>query len=78
MIKCALCFAVTGNEADYAVSFGREDRSLRVCRWCLEDLRLLGFDANQVVSITQEHTAKLQPNTAFAANSRLLEVKAHG
>jgi len=51
MSKCRLCFPVTGNEADYALTFGRDEHVLKVCRYCREDLTLLGFGANQVVRL---------------------------
>ena len=51
MSKCGLCFSVTGHEADYALTFGRDGRILKVCRYCHEDLTLLGFRAKQVVRL---------------------------
>ena len=51
MSKCWLCFPVTGHEADYALTFGKDERVLKVCRYCLEDLTLLGFRANQIVRL---------------------------
>jgi hypothetical protein len=42
---------VTGHEADYALTFGKDERVLKVCRYCREDLTLLGFRANQVVRL---------------------------
>jgi hypothetical protein len=51
MCRCSLCFPFTHHEAEYAVSYGREDRLLRVCRWCEEDLTLLGARLNQVVKL---------------------------
>ena len=58
MIKCTLCFAATHNKADYIVTFGVQEQILRVCRWCLEDLRLLGFNANQIVNLETPKSAK--------------------
>jgi hypothetical protein len=40
-----------GHEADYALTFGKDDRILKVCRYCHEDLTLLGFRANNVVRL---------------------------
>jgi hypothetical protein len=51
MCKCWLCWCITRNEAEYAVSYGREDRLLRVCRYCQEDLTLFGLRLNQVVRL---------------------------
>jgi hypothetical protein len=51
MCRCSLCFPVTSHEAEYAVSYGREDRLLRVCRWCEQDLTLFGLRLNQVVRL---------------------------
>jgi hypothetical protein len=39
------------HEAEFAISYGLEDRLLRVCRWCKQDLTLLGFNANQIVQL---------------------------
>ena len=51
MCKCNLCGPISRNEADFDVSIGREDRLLRVCRWCEEDLSLFGVRLNQVVKL---------------------------
>jgi len=51
MCKCWLCWCITRNEAEYAVSYGREDRLLRVCRYCEQDLTLFGVRLNQVVRL---------------------------
>lgn len=51
MCKCWLCWCITRNEAEYAVSYGREDRLLRVCRYCEQDLTLFGLRLNQVVRL---------------------------
>jgi hypothetical protein len=51
MSKCGLCFLVTGNQADYALTFGNDGRILKTCRYCYEDLTLLGFRANRVVRL---------------------------
>jgi len=46
-----LCFSVTGNDADFVLVFGTDNRVLRVCRYCFEDLMLFGFRANKVVCL---------------------------
>ena len=51
MCRCSLCFPFTHHEAEYAVSYGREDRLLRVCRYCQEDLTFFGLRLNQVVRL---------------------------
>jgi hypothetical protein len=51
MCRCGLCGPVTSNEADFAVSFGRVDREVRVCRWCEEDLEIFGVRLNQIVRL---------------------------
>jgi hypothetical protein len=53
MGRCKLCYAFTHNRADYVVTFGNEERELCVCKWCLQDLMLLGFKANKVVRLTR-------------------------
>jgi len=50
---CKLCGPVTRNEAEFAITYGLEDRLLLVCRWCQQDLTLLGFNANQVVHLAK-------------------------
>lgn len=51
MLKCALCGPVSRNVVDFEVSYGAADQLLRVCRWCVQDLNLLGFRSNQVVRL---------------------------
>jgi hypothetical protein len=51
MCRCNICGPVSRNEADFDVSIGREDRLLRVCRWCSQDLTLFGVRLNQVVKL---------------------------
>jgi hypothetical protein len=51
MCRCSLYFPFTHHEAEYAVSYGREDRLLRVCRYCEQDLTLFGLRLNQVVRL---------------------------
>jgi len=59
MSKSGLYFPVTGHEADYALTFGRDDRTLKVCRYCREDLTLLGFNVNQTIRL--ETSKPLKP-----------------
>ena len=51
MCRCNICGPVPRNEADFDVSIGREDRLLRVCRWCSQDLTLFGVKVNQKVGL---------------------------
>jgi hypothetical protein len=53
MRRCKLCYPFTHNKADYAVIFGNEERQLFVCKWCLEDLTLLGFNAHQIIGLPE-------------------------
>ena len=53
MSHCMLCFPFTHNEADFAVTFGKDDKTLKVCRYCQQDLTLLGFNANQIIRLTK-------------------------
>ncbi|MEM3578468.1 MAG: hypothetical protein QXX51_08525 [Candidatus Bathyarchaeia archaeon] len=39
--------------ADFVVTFDRSRKELRVCRFCLEDLALLGFNATQTVRLAK-------------------------
>jgi len=56
MRQCKLCYPFTHNKADYVVTFGNEERELCVCKWCLQDLMLLGFKANQVMRLARAKT----------------------
>ncbi|MDI6905252.1 MAG: hypothetical protein QMD13_07185 [Candidatus Bathyarchaeia archaeon] len=56
-----LCWSATHNEADYTVTFGHDERELKVCRYCIEDLTLLGFNANQIIQLKKP----LQPKISF-------------
>jgi hypothetical protein len=75
---CMLCFPFTHNRAEYAISFGTDDRILRVCKWCLEDLKLLGFNAKQIVNL--ETSRLIKPKIArfwfLGPVQNLLEAKA--
>jgi hypothetical protein len=54
MLNCVLCGSISHNPADFEVSYGAVDRFLQVCRWCMEDLELLGFRSNQVIRLTRD------------------------
>ena len=49
-----LCYPFTHNEADFLVVFGKDERQLHVCKWCLQDLCLLGFNANQIIQLPKQ------------------------
>ena len=51
MSLCVLCGPVSQNPIDFQVCYGALDRWLQVCRWCLEDLELLGFRHHGVVRL---------------------------
>lgn len=57
MCRCSLCGIVSHNEADFDVSFGREDRSMKVCRFCEHDLTLLGVKIKQTVRLPRPGAA---------------------
>jgi hypothetical protein len=62
MLRCTLCWHFTKNRADYLVSFGNsDDEKLAVCHYCIEDLTLLGFKANQIIRLSKP----LQPKISF-------------
>jgi hypothetical protein len=48
---CILCGPVSHNQVDFEISYGALDCLLRVCRYCREDLELLGFRHNQVIRL---------------------------
>lgn len=62
MSRCMLCWRVTHHRADYAVTYGLDDRQLKICRYCYEDLTLLGFNANQTIRL--ETSKPLKPKIA--------------
>ena len=51
MCKCEICGAQSHHEAEFSVSLGSDDRELKVCRWCSQDLRVLGVRVNQLVRL---------------------------
>jgi len=54
-LRCVLCWPFTRNQVDYLVTFGSADKKLVVCRYCLEDLILLGFKANQIIRLRKPY-----------------------
>ena len=78
MSKCRLCFPITGHEADYALTFWKDDRTLKVCRYCREDLTLLGFRASQVVRLEASKQSCAVPYALIVLGPvySLLEAKA--
>jgi hypothetical protein len=57
MIRCMLCYPFTHNLAEFLVIFGKDERQLHVCKWCLQDLCLFRFNANQIIRLPkQQHT----------------------
>ena len=59
MSRCELCYLFTRNRAEYLITFGKEERQLRVCKWCLEDLTLHGFNANQIIRLPKQLRLKV-------------------
>lgn len=59
MTHCVLCYPFTHNEAEFLVIFGNENHQLHVCKWCLEDLTLLGFNANQIICLPKQFGLKV-------------------
>jgi hypothetical protein len=51
MCRCKVCGPVTTNEAAFVVYHGKADVALKVCGFCVEDLKLLGARVNQVVGL---------------------------
>ena len=58
--RCMLCWSFTQNQADYLITFGSADKELVVCRYCLEDLTLLGFNVNQIIRLRKVRASKLK------------------
>ncbi|MEM3697830.1 MAG: hypothetical protein QXQ94_10110 [Candidatus Bathyarchaeia archaeon] len=51
MTRCVLCYPFTHNKAEFLIIFGNDEQQLHVCKWCLEDLKLLRFNANQIICL---------------------------
>lgn len=52
MLRCSLCGLITRNKAEFLVSYGNHDNhTLKICKWCLQDLKLLGFNSNQIIRL---------------------------
>ena len=82
MLKCVLCGPISRNPADFEVFYGPSDRLLRVCRWCKQDLELLGFHANQVVRLVHKAQEGFEPfhfdwASVLGSVASLLEVSAY-
>jgi len=75
---CKLCGPLMYHEAEFAISYGLEDRLLLVCRWCHRDLTLLGFNANQVVHLETSKRVRRIPLSLVVLGPfyTLLEAKA--
>jgi hypothetical protein len=61
MCRCWLCGPISHNDADFAVSFGSEDRLLNVCRYCEQDLELFGMRLNQIVRLEPSKPRRHSP-----------------
>lgn len=62
MCMCSLCGYITHNEAEYMLTYGNHDAmKLNVCKWCLQDLSLLGFKINQTVRLEPSKPALRVP-----------------
>jgi hypothetical protein len=60
-LKCALCGFATGNDIEFEITYGPADeRLLRICRFCLSDLELLGFRFNQVIHVYSQPKPKVR------------------
>lgn len=68
-----LCWPVTHNQADYTITFGNQQRVLHLCKWCEQDLRLLGFKANQTIRLTKPLQPKISARRFLGSVANLLE-----
>jgi len=77
---CLLCGPQTGNTVNFEITFGPEDdRSIRVCRYCLEDLTLLSFAFNQVLPFrNQRANVARQPAVLGVCFEAPMEAICHG
>jgi len=78
MLRCTLCGPISRNQADFTISVGKEDCPMEVCRWCEQDLRLLGFKFNQVVRLPRSSLRRiLEPPclTSLLFVSHVLKMK---
>ena len=53
MCRCEICGPQSHHEAEFSISLGSDDRELKVCRWCSQDLRVLGVRVNQLVRLPE-------------------------
>lgn len=74
MLRCVLCGPVSHNPVDFEISFGAMDRLLRVCRYCREDLELLGFRSNQVIRLPKIRIPVVSWLEIFGPAFSLMEV----
>jgi len=72
--RCMLCYPFTGNMADFAVTFDVDSKELRVCRFCLEDLMLLGFNVTQTVRLAKPLKSRVARFWFLGPVRNLLEV----
>lgn len=80
-LKCGLCGSQTGNAVRFEVTFGSEDDwILRVCRWCLQDLQMLGFTLNQILPFRTQraHNVARLPAVLGACFEAPMEAICHG
>ena len=54
MSRCMLCYPFTHNVAEFLVVFGKDERQLHVCKWCLQDLCLFGVNADQIIRLPKQ------------------------
>ena len=76
MLKCTLCGPISSNMADFEVFYGPNNRLLRVCRWCEQDLELLGFRSTQVIRLPRVRIPTVSLVEVFGPVYSLLEVSA--
>jgi len=79
--KCGLCGPETGNIVRFEVTFGSEDDLiLHVCRWCLQDLKMLGFTLNQILPFRNQRAniVARQPAVLGVCFEAPMEAICHG
>lgn len=74
MLKCVLCGPISHNQADFEVFYGPRNELLRVCRWCEQDLKLLGFRSTQVIRLPKVRIPLVSLVEVFRPVYSLLEV----
>jgi hypothetical protein len=73
---CTLCGPISRNQVDFEISYGAMDSLLRICRYCKQDLELLGFRHNQVVRLPRVRIPAFTLLEVFGPVYSLLEAKA--